>query len=116
MSEEKRSFRSNCGGSDATWCARTSAGVKPADRVPTWFVDVRGLGLNLRGGNSVAQRTRGRGVVKFFALVAGAVAAALVVLIAGLVLPQRWLYFHVLARVRNFYEWLPLWTSNRITI
>ena len=35
--------------------------------------------------------------------VRGAVAAAFVVLIAGLVLPQRWLYSQVLARARNFY-------------
>jgi hypothetical protein len=31
------------------------------------------------------------------------VAAALLVLVAGLILPQRWLYNHVLARSRNFY-------------
>ena len=76
---------------------------KPANSVPTWLLMCAGLGLSCVAAILWRRERQAAGSSSCLPWMRGAVAAAFVVLIAGLVLPQRWLYFHVLARARNFY-------------
>jgi hypothetical protein len=76
---------------------------KPANRVPTWLLMSAGLGLGCMAAILWRRERRAAGASSSLRWMRGAVAAAFVVLIAGLVLPQTWLYSHVLARARNFY-------------
>jgi hypothetical protein len=76
---------------------------KQAENVPTWLLICVGLGLiSVAAILWLREREAGRSSSSLLWL-RGAVAAAFVVLIAGLVLPQRALYSHVIARARNFY-------------
>ena len=76
---------------------------KPANSVPTWLSICVGLGLTCLAAILWRRESEAVGPASSLLWFRGAVAAAFVVLIAGLVLPQRWLYSHVLARARNFY-------------
>jgi hypothetical protein len=76
---------------------------KPANSLPTWLLMCAGLGLTCVAAVLWRREREAAGSSSSLRWLRGAVAAAFVVLIAGLVLPQRWLYSHVLARARNFY-------------
>jgi spermidine synthase len=76
---------------------------KPANSVPTWVLMCAGLGLICVAAILWHRKREAIGSPGSLLWLRGAVAAAFVVLIVGLVLPQRWLYSHVLARARNFY-------------
>jgi spermidine synthase len=76
---------------------------KPANSVPTWVLMCAGLGLICVAAILWHRKREAIGSPGSVLWLRGAVAAAFVVLIVGLVLPQRWLYSHVLARARNFY-------------
>ena len=68
---------------------------KPANNVPTWLLWSAGLGL---AGVAVLLWRREReaaGSSSSPLWLRGSVAGAFVVLIGGLILPQKWMYFHV---------------------
>jgi hypothetical protein len=77
---------------------------KPAGKIPVWLPWAAALcfaaGALISWRN---ERRPARPSPESFVWLRSAVTAAFIVLIAGLWLPQNWLYFHVLAKSRNFY-------------
>jgi len=76
---------------------------KTASKAPAWLAWVAVLGLLALAAMLWRKEHSSAAVVQNVHWVRALSVVAMLVLVAGLVLPQKWLYFNVLARSRNFY-------------